>query len=316
MDNKSIHTLRQHSRKLVRELGMLQLNKADAKEVPSYWHTLIEINKEPDITISKLSQLLLISLPTLSRIVSSLIKEELIFVKEGLDKRERFLRVTEKGKAKVLQIDQYSNSKIKRAFQLLTVEDQEQLIESMGKYASALEQSRIISEQIKILRLTSSRALRKQIIHMIETIQINEFHIAITPDINAGILKAEVEYYYDKSCNFWYAVTEQGALIGCIGLKKLNKKQGEVKKFFVVKDYRGFGVAQKLFATLIKNAMKHGFQELFLGTVENLNAAKRFYEKSGFQRIKPEQLPKEFKRCAVDTCFYAGSIAALATSVE
>lgn len=77
------------------------------------------------------------------------------------------------------------------AFRLgsISSKDQEHLIESMGKYASALEQSRIISEQIKILRLTSSCALRKQIIHMIETIQINEFHIPITPDLTPAFLK-------------------------------------------------------------------------------------------------------------------------------
>src|SRR5690349_15047269 len=91
----SIDLLRHHSRKLVRELGMLQLNKIEAKEQPSYWHTLIEINKESDLTVSKLSQLLLISLPTLSRIVSALIKDDLVTVKEGLDKRERFLNITE-----------------------------------------------------------------------------------------------------------------------------------------------------------------------------------------------------------------------------
>ncbi|HBI2914622.1 TPA: MarR family transcriptional regulator, partial [Legionella pneumophila] len=107
MIDDPIDLLRQYSRKLVRELGMLQLNKLAAKEQPSYWHTLIEINKEPNITISKLSQLLLVSLPTLSRIVNSLINDELVTVNEGLDKRERFLRVTDKGKEKVNYIDEY-----------------------------------------------------------------------------------------------------------------------------------------------------------------------------------------------------------------
>ncbi|HEM0295979.1 TPA: GNAT family N-acetyltransferase, partial [Legionella pneumophila] len=48
MIDDPIDLLRQYSRKLVRELGMLQLNKLAAKEQPSYWHTLIEINKEPN----------------------------------------------------------------------------------------------------------------------------------------------------------------------------------------------------------------------------------------------------------------------------
>ncbi|WBV73092.1 GNAT family N-acetyltransferase [Legionella pneumophila] len=67
-----------------------------------------------------------------------------------------------------------------------------------------------------------------------------------------------------------------------MGLKKLNHTEGEVKKFFIAPKYRGLGLAQKLMLTLVKNAMKHGFKKLFLGTVAQLNAARRFYEKNGF----------------------------------
>ena len=304
--NDSIDLLRHHSRKLIRELGMLQLNKVHAKEQPSYWHALIEINKEPDVTSAKLSQLLLISLPTISRIVASLIKEDLISVTEGIDKRERFLRITEKGKEKIQYIDEYSNTKIKRAFHFLTQEDKELVISAIGKYALALEQSRIVRDQVKILRLSTSRTLRKQIIHMIERIQVDEFNISITPEINASVLKAEEEYYFYNSCNFWYAVDAQGAIIGSIGLKKLNDTQGELKKFFLTPEYRGLGIASLLFRTLIKNALKHGFKELFLGTVDQLQAAQRFYEKNGFKPIKKELLPRQFVLCPLDTLFYQG----------
>ncbi len=287
---------------------MLQLNKVDAKELPSYWHTLIEINKEPDITISKLGQLLLISIPTLSRIVSSLVKDELISVTEGLDKRERFLRITKKGKEKIHYIDEYSNIKIKRAFQFLTSEETEELIRALGKYTSALEKSRLLREQVKILRLSTSRTLRKQIVHMIEQIQIDEFNIAITPDVNVPVLKAEESFYYHNTCNFWYAVDERGTVIGSIGLRKINDKQGEVKKFFLIPEYRGLGIAQLLLQALVKNAIKHGFDELFLGTVEQLRAAQRFYEKYGFKAIKKESLPPQFELCHLDTHFYQGSL--------
>ncbi len=307
MDSNPIDLLRHYSRKLVRELGMLQLNKVDAKEQPSYWHALIEINKEADLTVSKLSQLLLISLPTVSRIVSALIKDGLVTVREGLDKRERFLSVTEKGKEKIHYIDEYSNTKIKRAFHFLTLEDREQLIHAIEKYANALEQGRVIREQVRILRLSTSRTLRKQIIYMVEQIQVNEFHLPITPEINSPILKAEEEYYYHRTCNFWYAVDAQGAIIGCIGLKKLNETQGEVKKFFVIPEYRGLGVAQQLMNNLIRNSIKHGFTELFLGTVEQLRAARHFYLKNGFNLIQKELLPPQFKLSPVDTHFYAGN---------
>jgi DNA-binding MarR family transcriptional regulator/N-acetylglutamate synthase-like GNAT family acetyltransferase len=295
---------------------MLQLNKVDAKEQPSYWHALIEITKEPDVTSAKLSQLLLISLPTLSRIVASLIKDGLISVTEGIDKRERFLRITDKGKEKIQYIDEYSNTKIKRAFHFLTQEDKEQVISAIGKYALALEQSRIVRDQVKILRLSTSRTLRKQIIHMIERIQVDEFNITITPEINASILKAEEEYCFHNSCNFWYAVDAQGAIIGSIGLKKLNDTQGELKKFFLTPEYRGLGIASLILRTLIKSAIKHGFKQLFLGTVDQLQAAQKFYEKNGFKPIKKELLPRQFVLCPVDTLFYQGETKQIAQLLD
>lgn len=111
-------------------------------------------------------------------------------------------------------------------------------------------------------------------------------------------------YCYYNSCNFWYAVDEQGAIIGCIGLKKLNDTEGEVKKFFIMSTYQGLGLAQKLMLTLVKNAMKHGFKKLSLGTVAQLNAARRFYEKNGFVLVNKDSLPKEFELCPLDTHFY------------
>jgi DNA-binding MarR family transcriptional regulator/N-acetylglutamate synthase-like GNAT family acetyltransferase len=305
--NDSIDLLRHHSRKLIRELGMLQLSKVDAKEQPSYWHTLIEINKEPDVTISKLGQLLLISMPTLSRIVVSLVNDGFISVMEGRDKRERFLRITEKGKEKIRYIDEYSNIKIKRAFHFLSPEETDHLITALGKYASALEKSRLLRDQVKILRLSTSRTLRKQIVHMIEQIQVKEFNIAITPDINAPVLRAEESFYYHNTCNFWYAVDEQGSIIGSIGLRKINETQGEVKKFFLIPEYRGLGIAQLLLQTLVKSALKHGFVELFLGTVEQLQAAQRFYEKVGFKVVNKGSLPRQFELCHLDTRFYQGN---------
>ncbi|MCE5294966.1 MAG: hypothetical protein LLF94_10200, partial [Chlamydiales bacterium] len=54
-------------------------------------------------------------------------------------------------------------------------------------------------------------------------------------DLNVGIIRLEEEYYYNKSYNFWYATDSKGTIIGCVGLKKLDKNNGEIKKFFVDK---------------------------------------------------------------------------------
>jgi len=299
-----IDDLRRSARKLVRELGMLQLNMSRSNRTPQHWHALIEIMNEPDITIAKLGHMLLLSPSNMSRIVSSLAKEKLLVARNGSDKREKYLQITPKGRIELDHIDEFSIIKIKAALEYLTEEDQRQIINAMQKYADALKESRLFREKIKIHTLSTSRVLRKQIIGMIEDIQKQEFLLPITDELNISILKAEDDYYFNHSCNFWYAVDDAGTIIGSIGLKKINRHDAEIKKFFVSKAYRGKAVARKLLHVLLKAAVKHKFTYLYLGTVDILHAALRFYEKYDFTRINAADLPAEFIKCELDNVFF------------
>lgn len=308
MNQERISHLRYVSRKLFRELGMLQLSHE--KKTPSHWHALIEISKTPDITISQVGNLLLLSPSATSRIVSSLIQEGLIDYKDGADRREKRLQITKKGLIELETIDQFSNTKILGAFAHLSEEEQNHIVQAIEKYANALEKSRLsqAGPKVNIHTLPTSRTLRKQIITMIETIQKDEFSVPITPETNSGIMKAEEEYCYNHSCNFWYAVNEKGKIIGSIGLKRIDDKCGELKKFFIQKEYRGKGVAQKLLKTLIDTASKHRFSWIYLGTLERLEAAQQFYKKHGFTRIPQSQLPSRFVKFHLDTLFFRASV--------
>ncbi|HQS83576.1 MAG: GNAT family N-acetyltransferase [Alphaproteobacteria bacterium 16-39-46] len=304
----NIDLLRQLSRKLIRELGILDLNTLTSQESPAHWHALIEISKEHGITISKLGHLLLLSLSTVSRLVTTLQKSELLILERGKDKREKYLSLTEKGHLQIQKIDAFSNSKIRGAFEFLNETDQNDIIRSITTYGNALEKSRKLRDDIKIGALSTSRTLRKQIVTMIEEIQKNEFSIPISDDTNLCVLRAEEDFYYYQTSNFWYAANSTGKILGSIGLKKIDAHYGEIKKFFVVKDYRGKGVAQKLMETLLKSAVKHHFEFLVLGTVDKLHAAQKFYTKQGFLRIDPKDLPKKFEKCPVDTVFFKASL--------
>lgn len=304
MKNEQIEALRHSARKVVRELGMLDLDPKDKEKTPGHWHALIEIAKEPGITISSLGRLLLMTLSTISRLVKTLTGKGLVELKAGSDKREKSLYLTEKGKEEVVKIDAFSDSKIIGAFEYLSEEDVKQIIDAFVKYGAALEKSRAGIDGIKIATLPTSRTIRKQIINMVEEIQKMEFSIPVTKEMNLGILKAEGEYSYNSSCNFWYAVNGEGKVVGSIGLKRIDDRTGEIKKLFVVKEYRGKGVAQKLLDTLLKATAKHQFSRIYLGTVGKLDAARRFYEKYGFSEISQKELPRGFEVNPLDNKFY------------
>lgn len=268
----------------------------------------MDINQQENISLSKLAQQLLISLPTASRLIQNFEMQGLVLVQEGLDKREKYLSITDKGKKKIQSVDDFSTQKIIRAFQLIPEAQQKKIIESIELYAHALEKSRVQIEQIKIRRLTTSRTLRTQIVTFIELIQKDEFHIPITPETNVSVYKAEESYCFNGRCNFWYATDNQGKIIGTIGMEKIDEQSVQLKKFFVSPQSRGIGLAHQLWQTLKKNALKQEFKQICLGTVDVLKGAQKFYQKAGFKPIKREALPKNFDICPLDTCFYRANL--------
>lgn len=308
MKKKQTEELRSVSRKLVRELGMLDLEPELSQKTPGHWHALIEVGKKPGITISELAHLLVMSISSISRIVKFLAKSGCIDFKEGEDKREKSLFLTDLGRGEIHKIDVFSDAKIHGAFEFLTEEEIRQITQSITKYGTALEKSRVMREAVKIATLPTSRTIRKQIVNMVAHIQKNEFLIPITAEINSGILKAENEYYYHNSYNFWYAVNEDGKILGSIGLKKINNQHAEIKKLFVIPEYRSKGVAQKLLDTLLKAAAKHKFHVLTLGTTDKFHAAHKFYAKNDFALISQKELPRGFEQNPFDTLFFRKKI--------
>jgi DNA-binding MarR family transcriptional regulator/N-acetylglutamate synthase-like GNAT family acetyltransferase len=299
----SVEKLRYLSRKLLRELGILGIEDQTHLS-PAHWHSLIEIDKEPGITISRLGNLLLISSSRISRLIKNLLQEELIEARQGVDKREKYLYITPSGRKAIENIDAFSRKKIVGAFTYLEKEEIDTLIDSVEKYTFALEKSRLLIDQVKIATLPTSRAIRKQIMSMIENIQKNEFSIPVSAEANDSVLKAEQHFYYNNAYNFWYAVDEKGTIIGSIGISKIDQETGQLKKFFVTKEYRGKGIALKLMDTAIRAARKHGLKHLYLGTVDVLKAAHQFYAKYGFKRIRKNELPENFELIPVDTHFF------------
>lgn len=140
---------------------------------------------------------------------------------------------------------------------------------------------------------------------LIVSIQQHEFNIKITladqPDLQ------DIDNFYRKgSGNFWCALSPEGELIGTIALIDIGNGMGAIRKMFVKSEWRGKekNVARILLNTLELWASQHAITALYLGTVEQLKAAQRFYEREGFTLVEVQSLPTQFPRMAVDTIFY------------
>src|SRR5882724_11411654 len=141
--------------------------------------------------------------------------------------------------------------------------------------------------------------------HQVETlilqIQRDEFGIDITLNDQPDLLNI-AEFYQSKQGNFWCAVNSYEEIVGTIALIDIENRLGVIRKMFVRKDFRGkeINVAKDLLNVLENWAKTRQFTRLYLGTVDKLKAAQKFYFKNGYALIDPALLPPAFPRMNVD----------------
>ncbi len=144
----------------------------------------------------------------------------------------------------------------------------------------------------------------KEIVGLILPIQQIEFQVPITIEAQQDLLDIETHYRRDGG-EFW-AAFHDGELVGTIALMATGHQAGAIRKMFVKKEFRGkdLGIAQNLLNELLGFCRSEGITDLYLGTVDMLKAAHRFYERNGFIRIAAEELPAYFPRMQADNIFY------------
>ena len=159
-----------------------------------------------------------------------------------------------------------------------------------------------MTKEIDIRPLVNAHC--KAVIDLILPIQQIEFNVPVRLEDQPDLLDIEASYR-GTGGGIWGAFV-QGRLVGTIALISTGHQAGTVRKMFVQKEYRGreWGIAQQLLETLIAYCREKQITDLYLGTVEILKAAHRFYEKNGFQRINKADLPVYFPLMEVDNVFY------------
>ena len=87
---------------------------------------------------------------------------------------------------------------------------------------------------------------------------------------------------------FW-SVWQDGALMGCGALKKLDSRHGEIKSMRTATPHLRKGVAARLMEHMLKEAQRRSYRRLSLetGSMEGFAAARKLYERFGFEYCAP-----------------------------
>lgn len=139
------------------------------------------------------------------------------------------------------------------------------------------------------------------VIALILDIQNNEAKINLPLSQQPDLL--DINRYYRQGGEFWVA-TQDGEVIGTMGLMIKEKNCAIMKKFFVKKEYRSQKIGLSLYKELIAFAESKGIRHIILDTPSVAKASHRFYEKSGFRKITAAELPVPYTYPDRDSILY------------
>ena len=85
--------------------------------------------------------------------------------------------------------------------------------------------------------------------------------------------------------------TVDGALAGCCALRPLDTADypnaSEMKRLYVRKAFRGFGLGRLLAEAILDAARQAGYASVLLDTLNEMNTARDLYADLGFEEIPP-----------------------------
>jgi GNAT superfamily N-acetyltransferase len=139
-----------------------------------------------------------------------------------------------------------------------------------------------------------------KVIEFISQIIVNEFKFKLEFDtLDSDILAIDESYNKSNGSCFWVAETvvndydysntyqQKQNILGTTGVRNLKQFEStcELKRMYVLRDFRRLGLGQKLLDIAIDFARSVGYSRIVLDSSKALNPARALYLKNGFADI-------------------------------
>jgi GNAT superfamily N-acetyltransferase len=137
-----------------------------------------------------------------------------------------------------------------------------------------------------------------KVIEFISDIIVNEFKFKLEFDtLDSDILAIDENYNKSNRGCFWVAETvvnddysntqQKQKILGTTAIRNLKQFEltCELKRMYVLRDFRRLGLGQKLLDTAINFAKSVGYSRMVLDSSKTLYAARALYLKNGFVDI-------------------------------
>ncbi|WP_318464940.1 bifunctional helix-turn-helix transcriptional regulator/GNAT family N-acetyltransferase [Photobacterium leiognathi] len=276
--------LRQFSRQLVRQLGMLNSQCGQLTLTPVQAHTLIELEQGP-CTVNQMAERLRVDKSNASRNLAMLLNQGLIdSVPNPDDKRSQLSQLTSNGKRTLTALHHQLDQDTQAILDQLDQDEIDQLESSLIRYYKALT----ITEHQQGYTIRAITPLDNAAVAALIRRVSTEY--GLTPDKGFSVADPHLDdlcQHYQTANSCYWVIEKNNRILGCGGIAPLagDTQWSELQKVFFLPELRGKGLARTLTVKALKFARENGFKGCYLETTEVLKEAVKLYQSLGFVDI-------------------------------
>ncbi|WP_372365393.1 GNAT family N-acetyltransferase [Candidatus Uabimicrobium sp. HlEnr_7] len=280
-----VSSVRQSSRGMIRELGLLAGKHQQLEMTYSEGHALLEVEKHKMLTIGDLAKILQLDKSTMSRVAYELIQRKCLeYSQNPNDRRQKLVILTEEGQNQVDAINEVANNHVQKALNILTVHEQKTVEQGLSLYAKALANCRQEEEFIvRSLTKEDNGAMSSIVRRVLAEFEFSGPGTAADDDELNDMFTT-----YNKSSAQYFVAEKEGRVIGGGGFATLKGETNicELQKMYLLPEARGLGLGEKLLKMCLEKAKESGFEKCYLETAFAMDKARNLYKKLGFTPLK------------------------------
>nr|WP_076416311.1 bifunctional helix-turn-helix transcriptional regulator/GNAT family N-acetyltransferase [Shewanella sp. UCD-KL12] len=288
--------LRAVSRKIVRQLGVLDSACGDLPLTPVQAHALIELSHGA-ISIKELAVQLNVDKSNASRAATHLVEKGFAETKSNpRDCRSLLAQLTPQGRRLLQKLDRQQNIIFEQILSQLSPDETDQIELALSRYHKAIQRAQL-QQDYQIREITADDDLA-----MANVIREVSAEYGLTADKGYGVADLSLDKlsqeYQSQQARYW-VIEKEGEILGGGGIAKLSTNNSEVnnsevnndeqvcelQKMYFSQALRGKGFAKRLAFIALKFAREQGYQACYLETTASLNEAVKLYESMGFEHI-------------------------------
>jgi len=283
-----IATVRHFNRLYTQQIGVLNRGFLDSEFSLTEVRVLYELRHREQTTATALGQELALDAGYLSRILRSFEQKGLLVREPSTaDGRQTLLRLSKKGRDVFDLVEARQRSAVADMLMRLSPQDQQRLVASL-RHVERLLVGRPEPSVPYILRPLQPGdigwiAHRQGVLYNQEFGWDEQFEALV-----AQIAATFVQELDPKRERCWIAERE-GEIVGSVFCVKQSKTVARLRLLYVEPSARHLGIGTRLVDECIAFARRTGYRKLTLWTNSVLDAARRIYERAGFQLMGEER---------------------------